>query len=167
MSRVEHSITVDVPVRVAYDQWTQFESFPHFMEGVERVIQHDDQTVEWWAAVAGRRIRWTSKILEQVPDKRVSWVSTSGALNAGLVRFRPAGSGRTRIDLRIEADPSGFIERTGDSLGFLDRRVQGDLERFKSFIEGRHGPTGAWRGEIHDGRVYPSPHDRRTATNGS
>jgi uncharacterized membrane protein len=161
MSRVEHSITVDAPVRVAYDQWTQFESFPEFMEGVERVIQHDDQTIEWWAAVAGRRVRWTSRIVEQIPDRRVAWASTSGASNAGQVTFHTSGIGKTRIRLCIDADPSGFIERTGDTFGFLDRRVQGDLQRFKSFIEGRHGPTGAWRGEIHDGRVYTHPRAHR------
>jgi uncharacterized membrane protein len=156
MSVVEQTIEVDVPVRVAYDQWTQFESFPHFMEGVERVTQKDDSTLEWHANIAGQDKHWTAEIVEQTPDQRVAWRSTSGAKNSGVVSFQPAGDNTTKVTLQLEADPEGPIESAGDALGFLDRRVKGDLERFKEFVEGRGAPTGAWRGEIHGGQVEKS-----------
>jgi uncharacterized membrane protein len=156
MSVVEQTIEVDVPVRVAYDQWTQFESFPHFMEGVEQVTQKDDSTLEWHANIAGQDKRWTAEIVEQTPDQRVAWRSTSGAKNSGVVSFQPRGDNRTSVTLQLEADPEGPVESAGDALGFLDRRVKGDLERFKEFVEGRGVPTGAWRGEIHGGQVEKS-----------
>lgn len=156
MSVVEQTIEVDVPVRVAYDQWTQFESFPNFMEGVEQVTQKDDATLEWHANIAGQDKRWTAEIVEQTPDQRVAWRSTSGAKNSGVVSFQPRGDNRTSVTLQLEADPEGPVESAGDALGFLDRRVKGDLERFKEFVEGRGVPTGAWRGEIHGGQVEKS-----------
>jgi uncharacterized membrane protein len=156
MSVVEQHIDVDVPVRVAYDQWTQFESFPHFMEGVERVTQKDDKSLEWHANVAGQDKHWTAEIVEQTPDQRIAWRSTSGAMNAGVVSFQSNGTNSTRVTLQLEAEPEGPVESAGDALGFLDRRVKGDLERFKEFVEGRGVPTGAWRGEIHGGEVERS-----------
>ena len=156
MSVVEHSIDVNVPVRVAYDQWTQFESFPQFMEGVERVEQKDDKTLEWHAEIAGQDKHWTAEIVEQTPDQRVAWRSTSGATNAGVATFQPNGANETRVTLQLEADPEGPVESAGDALGFLDRRVEGDLERFKEFVESRGAATGSWRGEIHGGQVERS-----------
>jgi uncharacterized membrane protein len=157
MSRVEQSIEVEVPVRIAYDQWTQFESFPRFMEGVVRVMQGDDKTLLWWVVVGGQRKQWTAEIVDQTPDRRVAWKSTQGTENAGAVMFEPLGPTRTQITLRIDAEPDGILERMGDAAGFLDRRVAGDLERFKAFIESRLRPTGAWRGEIHGDEVEPDP----------
>ncbi len=156
MSVVEESIDVDVPVRVAYDQWTQFETFPHFMEGVERVTQLDDKSLEWHANIAGQDKHWTAEIVEQTPDQRVAWRSTSGAPNAGVVSFQSNGTNATKVTLQLEAEPEGPIESAGDALGFLDRRVKGDLERFKEFVEGRGVATGSWRGEIHGGEVERS-----------
>ena len=156
MSLVEKSIDVDVPVRVAYDQWTQFESFPQFMEGVESVRQIDDATLEWHAEVGGQDKHWTAKIVEQTPDQRIAWRSTTGAPNAGTVSFSSNGPSSTRVSLKLEAEPEGAVEKAGDALGFLDRQVEGDLERFKKFVEGRGVPTGAWRGEVHDGQVERS-----------
>ena len=153
MSRVEHSVDVDVPVRVAYDQWTQFESFPQFMEGVERVVQKDDKSLEWHANVGGQDKHWTAEIVEQTPDQRIAWRSTSGAPNAGIVSFTSNGPSSTRVTLDLEAEPEGAVESAGDALGIFDRRVKGDLDRFKEFIEGRGVATGAWRGEIHGGEV--------------
>jgi uncharacterized membrane protein len=153
MSRFEHVITVDVPLHEVYDQWTQFESFPSFMEGVERVVQRDDRTLEWTASIAGQRRSWTAVITDQTPDVRVAWKSTSGADNAGAVLFQSAGEGRTQVTLRIDVDPEGFIENVGDKIGAVDRRVKGDLERFKEFMERRGNATGAWRGEIHGEEV--------------
>ena len=153
MPRFEDSIEVDVPVRVAYDQWTQFEEFPRFMEGVERVVQGDDKTLHWTAEVAGQRKEWTAEITDQTPDTRVAWKSVSGDENAGAVLFQPLDGDRTRVTLKLDADPEGVVETVGANLGFLERRVKGDLERFKEFIESRGVPTGAWRGEIHGDRV--------------
>ncbi len=157
MSRVEQSIDVDVPVRVAYDQWTQFESFPEFMDGVVRVVQGDDRTLTWLVTVGGQRKQWTAEIVDQTLDRRVAWKSIQGTENAGAVLFEPLDPERTRVVLRIEAEPQGIVERMGDAAGFLDRRVAGDLERFKAFIESRGHPTGAWRGEIHGDDVQPDP----------
>jgi uncharacterized membrane protein len=156
MSVVEHTTEVEVPVRVAYDQWTQFESFPEFMDGVKRVVQQGDTSLEWTAEIMGKEQHWTAEIVEQVPDQRIAWRSTSGAPNAGIVSFQPTGDAATRVTLRIEAEPDGPIETVGDFLGFLDRQVKGDVERFKEYIEHRGVPTGAWRGEIRGGDVERS-----------
>lgn len=151
MSVVEETIEVDIHVRVAYDQWTQFEEFPRFMKGVKSVTQLDDAHVEWVADIAGREKRWRAEITEQEPDRVISWRSIDGAKNDGSVRFEPLGPERTRIRLHIEADPEGPIENIGDALGFLKRQVREDLERFKKFIESRGTETGGWRGEVRDG----------------
>ena len=153
MSRFEHVITVAAPVREVYNQWTQFESFPSFMEAVERVVQIDDRTLEWTASIAGQQRSWMAVITDQTPDVRVAWKSTSGAENAGAVLFEPASEGETQVTLRIDVDPEGFIENVGDKLGAVDRQVKGDLERFKAFMEDRDRATGAWRGEIHGQEV--------------
>ena len=155
MSRFEESTTVAVPVRVAYDQWTQFEDFPRFMEGVERVEQLDDKRLRWQASVAGQNKEWTAEIVDQTPDQRIAWKSTDGAENAGAVTFRPVGSNETEVTLRIDAEPEGPIETAGDALGFLQRRVHGDLERFKEHVERNGGNGKAWRGEIHGDEVTP------------
>jgi len=153
MPRFEDSIDVAVPIRVAYDQWTQFEQFPQFMEGVDRVVQLDDKRLEWTATVAGREKRWTAEITDQTPDTRIAWKSTSGADNAGAVLFEPLGPDHTRITLKLDADPEGPVETVGAGLGFLERRVKGDLERFRDHAE-QAGPTGeGWRGEIHGDKV--------------
>ena len=153
MSQFEHVVTVDAPVREVYDQWTQFEEFPRFMEGVESVVQIDDRTLDWTAEIGGQRRRWTAEITDQTPDTRVAWKSTSGADNAGAVLFEPVDPERTRVTLRIDVEPEGPVESAGDALGFVERRAKGDLERFKEFIESRDRATGAWRGEIHGTEV--------------
>ena len=153
MSFVEKSISVDVPVSVAYNQWTQFEEFPRFMDGVESVSQISDKRVHWVARVGGRRKEWDADITEQTPDRRISWMSTSGAKNAGSVGFADLGSGQTQVTLRIEVEPEGVIEQAGTAVGVLDRTVEGDLERFKEFIESRGTETGAWRGEVKQGQT--------------
>ena len=153
MPRFEDSIDVDVPVRAAYNQWTQFEDFPRFREGVDQVVQIDDRTLEWTATIAGQEKVWTAVITDQTPDTRVAWKSTTGAENAGAVLFRSIGPSRTRVTLKIDADPEGVVETVGANLGFLERQVKGDLERFKEYLESRGTPTGAWRGEIHGERI--------------
>jgi uncharacterized membrane protein len=153
MPRVEDSIDLDVPVRTAYDQWTQFEEFPQFMEGVEEVVQRDDRTLDWTATIAGQRKQWTAQITDQTPDVRIAWKSISGDDNAGAVLFQALDDNRTRIKLTIDADPEGPVETIGANLGFLERRVKADLDRFKEFIESRRDASGLWRGEIHGERV--------------
>ena len=153
MNTVEKSIVVDVPVNTAYNQWTQFEEFPQFMEGIEAVRQEGDTHTHWRANIAGKDVEWDADITEQTPDQRVSWRSTTGAHNAGTVSFQPEGSDRTNVTLRLEYEPEGFFETVGSALGFVDSRVEGDLERFKTFIESRGSETGAWRGEIHGSQV--------------
>lgn len=151
MSVVEEAIEVNVPVSVAYNQWTQFEEFPKFMEAVKSVKQLDDTHLEWEAEIAGRDKRWQAEITKQEPDQEISWRSIDGAQNDGTVRFEPVDENTTRIHLRIEADPEGPIENIGDALGFLKRQVREDLGRFKEFIESRGTPTGGWRGEVKPG----------------
>ena len=148
MSEILEAIDVDVPVRTAYDQWTQFETFPSFMEGVKSVRQLDDRTLEWKADVAGREKTWTAKITEQTPDQRIAWTATEGAHNAGVVTFHRLDEGRSRVTLQLDVDPEGPIENVGDALGLVKGRVKGDMERFKDFIEHRGTETGAWRGTI-------------------
>ena len=157
MSRFEESIKVAVPVRVAYDQWTQFEDFPKFMEGVKSVKQLDDRTLLWTAKVAGKEKEWEAVITDQTPERRIAWKSTDGAENAGAVLFNPVGPDETEVTLRIDAEPEGVIESAGDALGFLKRRVHGDLERFKEHIEDKGGNGNGWRGEIHGHDVQPDP----------
>lgn len=161
MSTVEKTIDVDVPVRSAYDQWTQFEEFPHFMEGVEEVRQVDERHCHWRTKVAGVRREFDTEIVDQLPDERVAWRTVGGEVRQkGVVTFQSLDEGHTRVRLAMEVEPEGVVEKTGDLLGILDLRVKGDLKRFKGFIEERGQATGGWRGRIRptDG-MNPLPAD--------
>ena len=148
MSTYEESIEVDVPVRTAYNQWTQFEEFPQFMEDVEEVRQLTDTELRWVAEIAGQRRDWTAQITEQTPDERVAWTSREGATNAGVVTSHRLGDTQTRVTLQLEFEPEGAVEKAGDSTGIVKSRVKRALERFKQFIERRGQETGGWRGEV-------------------
>jgi uncharacterized membrane protein len=148
MSMIEEGIEVNVPVRTAYNQWTQFEEFPRFMEGVDRVEQIDDTTLRWHASIGGVAREWTAKITEQIPDNRIAWCSTDGPKHGGVVTFHRLSDDRSRVMLQMEFTPENLTEAAGDALGILRRRVRGDLERFKDFIENRGRETGAWRGHV-------------------
>ena len=148
MSTVEKYVDVNVPVRAAYDQWTQFESFPKFMEGVQRVDQLDDRRMHWCVEIGGKTEEYDAQITEQIPDQRIAWRSTSGPQNSGVVSFHPLDARRTRVMLQMEYEPEGIVENAGDKLGVVSMRLQGDLNRFKKFIESRGVETGAWRGSI-------------------
>ena len=161
MGRVEKTIEIERPLRLVYDQWTQFEEFPRFMEGVEEVHQLDDRTLHWRARIGGRTEEWTAEIVNQIPDQSIAWRHTAGAVNAGVVTFTPVDAERCRVSLALEYDPRGFIERAGDILGVVARRVEGDLERFKRFVEERRVETGAWRGQIRPVEVDPHPPGQR------
>ena len=148
MSQIIESIDIDVPVRVAYDQWTQFEEFPRFMESVEKVEQLDDTTLRWTAEIAGVKKTWKATITEQTPDQRIAWTSTEGARNAGVVTFHRLEDRKTRVTLQLDVEPEGPVESVGDALGFVQRGAKGDLERFEKYVESRGVATGAWRGEV-------------------
>jgi uncharacterized membrane protein len=151
MATVNESIDVDVPVSTAYNQWTQFEEFPRFMEGVKSVRQLDDTHLHWVAEFGGERHEWDAEVSEQVPDRVVAWRARDGKYNSGRVRFEPLGADRTRIDVEMVWEPEGLKEELGSALGSDSRRVNGDLKRFKELIERRGVETGAWRGEVHQG----------------
>jgi uncharacterized membrane protein len=148
MANIEKSIDVDVPVRTAYNQWTQFEEFPRFMEGVEAVRQVDDTHTHWRTKVAGKAKEFDAVITEQTPDQRIAWTSEGGPEHAGVVTFHRIDDGRTRVMLQMDYEPEGLAEKAGDALGLVERRVRGDLQRFKELIESRGVESGAWRGEV-------------------
>jgi uncharacterized membrane protein len=148
MGTIEKSIDVNVPVRTAYNQWTQFEDFPRFMEGIKEVTQLDDTRLHWKAQIAGTEKEWDAEIYEQVPDRRIAWRTVAGAPNNGMVTFQEFTPMQTRLTLNMEYDPDTFVEKAGDAVGIVSMRVEGDLKRFKEFIEARGLETGAWRGEI-------------------
>lgn len=148
MSVIEKSIELDVPVRTAYNQWTQFEEFPKFMQGVSEVKQIDDKRLHWKANIGGKDEEWNAEITEQIPDQRIAWKSQGGAANAGSVTFQPLSDATSKIMLHLEYDPQGTVEKMGDAVGMVTQRVEGDLRRFKDYIETRAQETGAWRGTI-------------------
>lgn len=148
MAEIERSIAVEQPVQTVYNQWTQFEDFPQFMEGVEKVIQLDDKRLHWAAKIGPVSREWDAEIIQQVPDQVVAWRATDGTRNAGEVRFQPAGADRTEVTLWLEVEPQDATEKAGDALGVVGKRAEDDLKRFKTFIESRGQETGAWRGRI-------------------
>ena len=156
-TKVEKRILVNVPTSTAYNQWTQFEEFPHFMGGVKSVAQLSDDRLEWVAEIAGIRRKWEAKILEQVPDRKVAWAATEGATNAGTVTFEDVGGGQTSVQLSLEYEPEGIVETIGDKLHVVDRQVEADLKRFKDFIEDEGYASGAWRGTVNEGASPGTP----------
>ena len=149
-TKVEKSIEVNLPVSTVYNQWTQFEDFPRFMSGISSVTQLGDDRLEWVAEIAGVRRRWEAKILEQVPERKIAWAATEGATNAGAVTFQDLG-GRTLVHLSLEYEPEGMVEKVGDKLNVVENRAEGDLEKFKTFVESEGYATGAWRGSVDAG----------------
>jgi uncharacterized membrane protein len=148
MSLIEKSIEINVPVRTAYNQWTQFEEFPRFMEGVKHVKQLDETHLHWKAEIGGKEKEWDAEITEQIPDTRIAWRSRDGAQNAGVVTFHRLSDSTSKVMLQMEYDPDGVWENVGDVTGMVSQRVVGDLERFKRYIESRGQETGAWRGTV-------------------
>ena len=148
MSLIEKSIEINVPVRTAYDQWTQFEEFPRFMEGVKHVKQLDETHLHWKAEIGGKEKEWDAEITEQIPDRRIAWRSRDGAQNAGVVTFHRLSDSTSKVMLQMEYDLDGVLENVGDVTGMVSQRVVGDLERFKRYIESRGQETGAWRGTV-------------------
>ena len=152
MPKIADSIEVRVPVQRAYNQWTQFEEFPKFMEGIQSVQQLDDRHVQWVAEIHGERHQWKTEIVEQRPDKRIAWKTVDGDVkNDGMVTFEHVGDDRTRIDVQMDVEAeSSMQDLAGDLLGIVKDQVHGDLERFKQLIEELDEETGAWRGEVSD-----------------
>lgn len=152
MERAKKTIEVDRPLNQVYNQWTQFEEFPGFMEGVKEVRRLDDKRLHWRAEIADKEKEWIARIIEQIPDDRIAWESESGEYTSGRVDLARLGTDRTRVALEISYDPQRFIENAGDAMGLVSRRIENDLEHFKEFIENRGQETGAWRGTIREGR---------------
>ncbi|MGA6162162.1 SRPBCC family protein [Amycolatopsis magusensis] len=148
MGTITETVEVGVPVSTAYNQWTQFESFPEFMEGVEEVRQLDDTHTHWKVKIGGAEREFDATITEQHPDERVAWRSDDGPRHAGVITFHRIDDNRTRVTAQMDIDPEGFIENVGDKLGVLDRRIKGDMKRFESFIESRGRESGSWRGDV-------------------
>ena len=155
MPKIEEAIEVQVPVQQAYDQWTQFEDFPKFMDGIQSVQQLDDTHVEWVAEIRGESRQWTTEITEQRPDEKVAWKTIEGEVkNDGIVTFEPMGDAQTRVNVQMDVEGDSTAENVaGDLLGIVKKQVHGDLERFKQLIESRDEETGAWRGEVQDGEA--------------
>ncbi|MBA4147852.1 MAG: SRPBCC family protein [Verrucomicrobia bacterium] len=152
METIEKSIDVNAPIRAVYNQWTQFEEFPRFMDGIDQVQQLDNVRLHWKATVAGKTKEWDSEIVEQTPDKIISWRSIAGASNSGTVRFEAVDANTTKVLLNLNYEPESATEKVGGALGVASGKVEGDLKRFKEFIEQRGAETGGWRGEIHGGK---------------
>jgi uncharacterized membrane protein len=148
MSSVTKSVDVAVPVRTAYDQWTQFEEFPRFMKGVREVRQISDTMTHWVVEVGTATREFDAEITEQHPDERVAWRSVDGPRHAGVITFHRLEANRTRVTAQMDLDPDGFFETVGDKLGVVDRRVQDDLDQFREFTEQRGVETGSWRGDV-------------------
>jgi uncharacterized membrane protein len=157
MDTVTKSIDVDVPVRAAYDQWTQFETFPQFMQGVKEVRQLDATHLHWVVEIGGNTEEWDAEITEQIPDKRIAWTAVAGHYNSGVVTFHYLDDNKSRVTLQLGYETDGALQKLGDVLGVVSRQVEGDLENFKQFIEERGGPTGSWRGRIEHGQVVEQP----------
>ena len=153
MHTIEESIDVNVPIRTAYDQWTQFESFPEFMAGVDEVVQLTDSRALWRTHIAGVEREFQTEITEQTPDERIAWHALNGVSQAGQVMFLPIAPDRTKVVLQLDFEPETIVEVIGDKLGIVDRQIKTDLQQFKDFIEARGVETGAWRGEIHRHRA--------------
>jgi len=151
MSTTVKSVTVDAPVSVAYNTWTQFEDFPLFMGGVQEVRQLDDTRLHWVAEIGGVKREWDATILEQVPDEKVSWAATEGATNAGSVHFAPSGPNHTTVTLTLDYEPEGLVEKAGDLLNIVERRAESDMENFKRLIESGDRDQGGWRGAVNPG----------------
>jgi len=148
MSTIATSIEVNVPVRAAYNQWTQFEDFPRFMEGVKEVHQTDDRHLHWIAEIGGQEKEWDAEITEQMPDQRIAWKSVDGAINQGMVTFESLSAAKSLVQLHVEYEPEGVLETVGDETGLVSLRVKKDLERFKAFVESHGHETGGWRGTV-------------------
>jgi uncharacterized membrane protein len=155
-TKVTEEIAIDAPLSTTYNQWTQFEEFPRFMEGVEEVRQLDDTRLHWVAKVGGKRAEWDAKILFQEPDRRISWQSEDGKQTRGTVTFEEIGPTSTRIRLEMTYLPEGVREQAGSALGLDRRRIRGDLQRFKYQIEQQGTESGGWRGKIEAGQKASS-----------
>jgi uncharacterized membrane protein len=150
METIEKAIEVDARLSAVYNQWTQFETFPEFMEGVEEVRQLNEKRLHWKANISGKIKEWEAEIYQQEPDSLIAWRTVSGPAHSGTVTFRSRGLNRTEIMVRIEYQPQSVVESLAGRLGIVGRRIEADLERFKQFLQNRPAETGAWRGRIHE-----------------
>ena len=148
VSSIEESIEINVPVRSAYNQWTQFEEFPKFMKNVLEIRQLDDKHLHWRAKVGLEEKEWDAEITEQIPDKRIAWRSVSGPRNGGVATFHKISDNVTRIMLQMDYEPDGALEKLGDAMGAVRMEARTGLQSLKEMLEQRGSETGAWRGKI-------------------
>lgn len=148
MSSVTESVDVNVPVSAAYNQWTQFEEFPQFMDGVDQISQLDEAHTHWVTSIGGVQREFDAEITEQHPDERVAWTSTDGTTHAGVVTFHRLSDAQCRVTVQLDWQPAGVVEKVGSALGLDSRQVKSDLARFKKIIEDRGSESGGWRGDI-------------------
>ena len=148
MSTVKSDIDVNVPISVAYNQWTQFESFPQFMGGIDSITQVDDTHTHWNVSIAGIKREFDAEITEQKPDERVAWKSIGGETHAGVVTFHRIADDQTRVSVQLDWKPEGIVEKVGALLQVDDIQIDRDLHRFKELIESNGFETGAWRGTV-------------------
>jgi len=163
MAQAASEIVVEAPLTQVYNQWTQFEEFPKFMGNVDEVHQLDDRRLHWKAKIGGQDVEWDAEIKEQVPDDKIVWSSLNGAMNSGLVSFKPISATETEVHLEMSYEPEGVLQTVGAALGVMGREVDEDLKNFKTFIEERGAATGGWRGEIQN----PNAPGGHTAGSGS
>lgn len=135
MPWIEHSVDVQAPAALAYGQWTQFERLPRFTRAIREVRRTGERQLHWRADIAGIEEAWDAEVVEDIPDRRIAWRSTGGAINSGVVTFEPLGEDASRMTLSLAYVPRGLAEKVGDLLGLVDRVVRNDLERFKDFLE--------------------------------
>ena len=153
MSDVTESVDVNVPVSRAYDQWTQFESFPQFMNGVESVTQTDDRRTHWVTKIRGTRREFDAEITEQHPDERIAWKSVAGDTgHAGVVTFERLGDAQTRVTIQLSWVPESAMEKVGSAVHLDNHQIKADTERFKQVIEDHRGTE---TGVYHGGRTAP------------
>ena len=148
MGNITESVDVEVPIDVAYNQWTQFESFPEFMGGVEEIRQLDDTHTHWKVSIGGVTREFDATITEQHPEERVAWTTEEGPRHAGVITFHRLGDTTTRVTAQMDIDADGFLEKVADKVGIIEGQVKGDMKRFKEFIEARGQETGGWRGDV-------------------
>jgi uncharacterized membrane protein len=150
---IQQGVSVAVPLKTAYNQWTQFESWPEFMHRLESVEQVDDATVAFTTKVWGIRKRFLAKIVEQRPDQRIEWNAEQGLSHTGVVTFHRLSDRLTQIEVDLDLEPHGLLEKAGRGLRFAKRAIRGDLHRFKAFVELTDETPRGWRGTISEGKV--------------
>ena len=149
MPNAIETVDVNVPVSVAYNQWTKCEEFPKFLSFVESITQVNDTLTEWKVKVGGVEREFEAQITEQHPDERVAWNSTGGQVDhGGVVTFHKLAENETRVTVQLDWQATGLMEKAGAALGVDNYAIKKDLANFKKFIEAKGTDDGGWRGDV-------------------